>query len=391
MSLRIFVPSAAELLTDHRGHGEGLIAWKLLDGLAERGHSIVACAREVDVRGEPAFDVVELGRGRLQSVEPLRQARIVAREFDRRGGVQAFDVAHWIFPPDFDEIAFAAAGELPFVYGPHSLAWGQASARRARRAGDFGRAVVRPVLRRRCRVSLGRARLLLHSVPEAAAELPVDAGGRARLLPFGVDPGPRQPAPLPAQPSILVVGRLEPSKGTALVLRALVHLPSSVRLVVAGEGSEGQSLERLAAAVGVADRVTWLGSVPHERVPGLIRDSSLLCSTAIGEPFGMTVLEAMAEGRAVVAIDAGGPRFLIDREGGELVWPASPERLAEVLAELVLDRDRLERMGRHNRARVDREFAWDRVLDRLEELYAEALGSPPGAVSPGRLGGGVRR
>src|SRR5204862_7357867 len=72
LGLRVLVPSASALLTDHRPHGEGLIAWDVFSGLAARGHELVVCAREAALRSSPPFEVVETGRAsRWESVEPL--------------------------------------------------------------------------------------------------------------------------------------------------------------------------------------------------------------------------------------------------------------------------------------------------------------------------------
>jgi glycosyltransferase involved in cell wall biosynthesis len=363
--MRIFVPSAAEVLTDHRGHGEGLIAWQLLSRLAQRGHAIVACAREVDIRGDAPFEAVELGRGPLESLEPLRIGRRARAVFAAHG---AFDLVHWIFPPDFDEIRSPSA-DVPFVYGPHSLSWPENGARRGFRPGDLARGAVRPMLRRSSGGALASASLLLHSTPQAAAELP---RGPHRLLPFGVDAALFSPTSPPEVRSVLVVGSLEPVKHVDVVIRALALLPEDVTLTIAGSGSEEAKLRELAAAHGVERRVSWLGDVDHARVPELMHEASVVCSAAVGEPFGMTILEAMASARPVVAVDRGGPAFLVERDGGSLVQPGDDAGLAAALARVLDDRGLMESMGAHNRARVERELTWDRVLDRLEQLYEEA-------------------
>lgn len=372
--MRIFVPSAASLLTDHRPHGEGLIAFHLLSGLAARGHEIVACAREVDLRRSPAFEAVAIGRrSRLESLEPLAQSRAVARVLERYGGPRAFDVAHWIFPPDFDEIAAPASDELPFVYGPHALSW--PASRRRFLPGDAIRLLVRPVLSRRSRKALASARLLLFAVPDAArSPFPVAAGPRAHVLPFGVSAERFRSVPMPERPTIAFVGSLEPIKRLDIVLDALARMERrDALLLVAGTGSQEQAYRDLARSLGVDGRVTWLGAVPHEDMPGLLAGVSVVCSAAIGEPYGMSLLEGMAAGRAIVAVDAGGPRFLVDEAGGRLVWPADADQVARALEGVLADPAALAGMGAWNRARVERELSWDRVVDRLEELYAEAL------------------
>ncbi|MHB8468728.1 MAG: glycosyltransferase [Gaiellaceae bacterium] len=372
--MRLFFPSATALLTDRSGHGEGLIAWRLLSGLAARGHEIVACVRQVDVAAPIPFEVVETGRRLpLESLEPFAYSRYVERVFRSRGGADAFDVAHWLFPPDQDEIAFAPARELPFFYGPHSLRW--LSPGRPKRAGDAVRALVRPVLRHRYRAALRDAAAVFVSVPEATDELPREVAGRVRVLPFGVDPARFRHAELPQTPTVLFVGSVEARKGVFVLLEAFARVQTGVDadLVIAGDGADLGAARRRASELGIDQAVSFLGAVAHEGIPDLYAQASLLCLPAAREPYGMVVLEAMASGRAVVAVDAGGPRYLVGGErGGRLVPPESAAALAGALEQLLTDRDSLEAIGRHNRRRVERQFTWDRVIDELEQAYRDA-------------------
>lgn len=89
----------------------------------------------------------------------------------------------------------------------------------------------------------------------------------------------------------------------------------------------------------------------------------------------MVVLEAMASGRPVVAVDGPGPRYLVDDgRGGYLVPPADVPALAEALLRVLDNPARLDAMGRHNRRKIEAELSWRRVLDCLEEVYAQAVG-----------------
>ena len=376
--LRIFYPSAAELLTDYRPHGEGLIAWNLLSRLAARGHHVVACVGALDVSGPVPFEVVEVGRRqRFESLEPFARLRVVEDVFRQRGGARAFDAAHWLFPPNRDEIAFASAGELPFFYGPHSPAWPEGSGRQ-RRLGDVVRVLVRPLLRRRYRSTLRAATAVFVSVPEAARELPRDVASRVQVIPFGVDAERFTPTSLPPAASALYVGSLARRKGVRTLLQALARLDPCPRLVIAGTGPELEPLRRLAGELGLDHCVDWLGSVPHENVPELLHQTWLLCVPSIGEPFGMVILEAMASGRAVVAGDGPGPRFLVDAgRGGLLVGGGDVDALARALRELLADPARIEAMGRHNRAKVERDLSWQRVVGRLETAYTAAAEARP--------------
>ena len=88
----------------------------------------------------------------------------------------------------------------------------------------------------------------------------------------------------------------------------------------------------------------------------------------------MTVAEAMSCGRPVVVTNAGGPGHLLDDEGGMRVPVGRPDELASALSILLADQDRRAAMGLHNRRKVLSTMTWDRVIGRLEQIYATVLG-----------------
>jgi glycosyltransferase involved in cell wall biosynthesis len=375
MTLRIFVPSAASLLTDRRGNGEGLIAWHLLSGIAARGHELVVCAREADLAADPPFELIVTGRAsRFESIEPLAYAQ-AARQRLRTFG--RFDLAHWLFPTGARDALFVPPADLPLVLGPHSAPWPrEARTRRRPRAGDAIAAVARPAFTWYRKRTLDAAAAVLVTTPAALEALPAQARSKARIIPRGIDLDAYKQSPPAERRQVLFVGKLERAKGVVELVEAFARAGvKGARLVLAGEGPERGRVERRARELGLDGNHELLGSVPHQRVAGLLSESSLLCLPSYGEPFGMAVLEAMAAGRAVVATDAGGPRLLVDRTlGGRLVAPGDTEGLAAALRELLNDPDGLAAMGAFNRVRAEQEFALDSVIDAIEDVYASVVG-----------------
>jgi glycosyltransferase involved in cell wall biosynthesis len=373
--LSIFVPSAAALLTDHRVHGEGLIAWQMLRGLAARGHEVVACARQVDLSTAAPFEVVETGfASRMESIEPIAYALKVARMYSRLGGERRFDVAHWLFPQGPHEVLSAPRG-VPFVIGPHALTW-PASAT-GRHGGDVVRATAAPLFRALHRRALSRAVALLVATPDAASTIPPAFRSKVRLLPFGIDEANLVPSlDLPPEATIAFVGRLDPAKGVLKLVEAFARVREAIpeaTLVVAGEGPDRGPLEERSARLGLGDSVKLLGPVPHALIPEVLRSSAVVCLPSDGEPYGMAVLEAMAAGRAIVTPDQGGPRFLLAHDGGEqLVARNDTDSLMRALIRLLADRERLAAIGRGNRERVASTFTLGRVIDELESIYEGA-------------------
>jgi glycosyltransferase involved in cell wall biosynthesis len=104
-----------------------------------------------------------------------------------------------------------------------------------------------------------------------------------------------------------------------------------------------------------------------------MQDCSLYCLPSLGEPFGISAVEAMACGKALVVTDAGGLADLVRPSGGLKVPPADPETLASALLELLTDRARCASMGLYNRELALKEYSWSAAIDRLLGIYQELL------------------
>ena len=372
---RVFVPSASELLNDSGRYGEGVIALNLLSELAHRGHELVVCAREVELSRDPPFELVVVGyASRFESVEPLTYMRRVQRICRQLGRSRPFDVAHWIYPDTPGEMLFSPPDGLPLVIGPKGAPWPAGVRNRPFRAGDAVRSVLRPVFAHARARTLDSARVVMGSTPAAVAGFPAE---RFRVVPLGIDLERFAPSSLPDEPRILFAGRVDAEKGVPELLEAFVHVRARIpdaQLDVAGSGTLLEWSKQRVAALGVGDAVTFHGLVAQAQMPDLLRRASLLCLPTHADAFGMIVVEAMAAGRAVVASDVNGPRFVLgDEQGGRLVPPRNAVALADALATLLADREELARMGAHNRRRVEERFSLALSADAVEEAYADAL------------------
>ena len=169
-------------------------------------------------------------------------------------------------------------------------------------------------------------------------------GERVRVLRNGVDLDLfRPPADRAAArralgldgPTLLSVGQLTERKGHHLVVDALAALPAA-RLLIAGEGPERAALARRARALGVAERVRFLGAVPHAELAGVYGAADVLVLASSREGWANVLLEAMACGTPVVATDIWGtPEVVADPAAGRLVAERTPSALATAIAALL--------------------------------------------------------
>jgi glycosyltransferase involved in cell wall biosynthesis len=149
----------------------------------------------------------------------------------------------------------------------------------------------------------------------------------------------------------------------------------AVHLVVAGGGELLDGFRRRAAGAGVADRVHFLGAVPHHELPGVLRAADLfLLTTEPPESFGIVVIEAMACGLAAIATDYPGVRAVVDPgETGLLVPRADPGAVATALGELAAAPERRRQMGERGREKAVARWSWPTLVDRMDDAYAEAI------------------
>ncbi|MBI4199529.1 MAG: glycosyltransferase family 4 protein [Chloroflexi bacterium] len=210
-----------------------------------------------------------------------------------------------------------------------------------------------------------------------------------RVIPNGIDVdffGREAPPGLPfddGKLNILFVGRLEKRKGLKYLLGAFSRLKWShpdLRLLVVGPGSPGKECERIVAERKLQD-VVFVGGVSGETLCRYYQTAHIFCAPATGkESFGIVLGEAMAAGKPVVATTIEGFSAVVTNGvEGLLVRPRDEEALAGALEQLILDPDLRREMGQRGRVTVQA-YRWDRVADRVEECYREAVALRAGRV-----------
>ena len=180
--------------------------------------------------------------------------------------------------------------------------------------------------------------------------------------------------PLSAPPTIAYAGRLVPKKGVDTLLRAMAlvvrRLPAA-RLLIAGDGPERASLERLMIELGLGTRVEFLGHLQRSAMErALSRAWVQAVPSRWEEPFGLVAAEAMMRGTAVVASRLGGlSEFVVDGVTGYGVPPGDASTLAETLLRVLSDRKLAELLGETARRFALAELTELRFTERFIDLY----------------------
>lgn len=205
-------------------------------------------------------------------------------------------------------------------------------------------------------------------IPNGAETRFPDARARARLRKtLGMDD---------EHALLLYLGRLHREKAPDRLIEALAGLrrttPDGWTAILVGAGDERPAVERQIRALGLDGRVLLPG--PRRRVAPWIDACDLLVLPSREEGMPVAALEAMMQGRAVVATNVGGtPEVVVDGVTGLLVPPEDPGALATALGRLIHDRVLRRRMGEAGRRRALAEFTIERMAEKTLELYGHLL------------------
>jgi sugar transferase (PEP-CTERM/EpsH1 system associated) len=179
----------------------------------------------------------------------------------------------------------------------------------------------------------------------------------------------------PQGPLIGAVGRLATQKDYPTLLEAFAATLATVpeaRLVIAGGGPLRAELEARAAALGLADRVSFLG--PRADMPALYQALDVFVSTSRWEGLSNVLLEAMATGLPAVATRVEGvARVITEEQDGLIVAPGDRAATSAALVRVLREPGLAARLGAAARAKVQREFSLPRMVAEYEALYDELL------------------
>lgn len=367
-------------------------------GLVERGHSVALLAPSPDGRY-----AVEHDGGITVTRVPTVRAPV---GYNLRMALPPRGVTSWLehVQPDVVQIhhpfplsaatAFTARKRhIPIVATNHTIPecslWGLQRVKPAYKGATwaFGRWL--------CRV-LGSADIV--TTPTSTARemlLRVGYPGDVRVISNGLDmerfhPGPpdeklRARLELSHRPSVLYTGRLDPEKQMETWLEAASVVAERVdaQFIVGGEGTDRPHLHTVARALGIGDRVHFIGYVPESDLPALYRLADAYLMLAPVELQSISTLEALASGLPIVAANAGAlPELVQDGRNGYLVQPSDPAAAGTAVLNLLASTSRREMMGGISR-RIALAHDLRETITAYERVFEEARA--------GRGVGGVER
>ncbi len=174
-------------------------------------------------------------------------------------------------------------------------------------------------------------------------------------------------------PVVGTIARLAPQKGVSYFLKAASLLKEyQVNFLVVGDGPLRETLEQEATELGLQNRVIFAGQ--RENIAEILSVLDIYVLPSVTEGLPLTILEAMAAGKPVVATRVGGvPEAIAEGKTGLVVPSRDPEALAVALAGLIGERDRLIRMGANGQKHVKEKFTVSMMVEKTKQLYNQLL------------------
>ena len=169
---------------------------------------------------------------------------------------------------------------------------------------------------------------------------------------------------------ILSLGRLVKTKGLGYLIESMKDVDS--KLILCGKGPEKKRLERLIKRYGLGDRIETRGYVSEEEKERLMSTCKFFVMPSLFESFGLAAVEVMSFGRPIICTDVNGLPDTV-QEGGILIPPKDPVRLAEAMNRLLDDKEERERLAKAARAQAEK-YNWSDNIGKIEDVYRTVIG-----------------
>lgn len=340
----------------------------LCRALAARGHEVSVFTTNVDGAGEsdvPLNAPVDRDGVRVRYFKSefrrLYRSRGLARAL--REEITTFDAVHlhsvflW---PTYAAARVAANAGVPYVVSPRGMLVPELIRERSR----LLKTAWLRLFERRTFARAARIHFTSHAEWDDAARVGI-ALPNPFVVPNGIDLIPRPPIPRDAR-TILYLGRISWKKRIDRLIDALPQIRDA-RLIIAGNDDEGltPSLEKRVRDSGLADRVTFLGTIDSARKWELLARATVFALPSLSENFGNVVLEAMMMETPVVLTPGVG----LAPDVAEAHAGVVTDDFAGAIGTLLDDASSRDQMGRNGRALVESKFTWPAVAAAMEEAY----------------------
>ena len=354
----------------------------LASELERRGHEVTILAKQL--KTDLPNGSLRISHDRIIYIEPIFPLPIIivppkpadVREVIRRGGFEIVHAHHAFTPTSLLSISAAEKLRIPSILTNHTI-FLASNAKYVWVPASYILYPYRRYINKAClitAVSRAAAKFIEHFAEDK----------KIAVVPNGVDielfesvEKNIQPN-LSEKPIILYIGRLAYRKGLQVLVRAMPFILKEIpnaHLLIAGKGYMDSFIRMLIKSLNLEGNVTMLGFIPDEKLPELYASSRLFVMPSLYcESFGVTLLEAMASGRPVIASNVGGiPEVVKDGVTGLLFRRGDAEDLADKIIMVLSDRNLAQSLVSNAKELVKERYSWPVIADKMEDLYEKTL------------------
>ncbi len=378
-NLSIFVHSASEYLTDYQPHGDGLICFSLLNGLAKRNHEIFAYTRYSAISQKDShLQVKEGGQHRvpfdsLAGWEHSWRADHWLQDLSAKNDI---DIV-WRMHPYGGYLRAPKTLGKPLVVGPLFYSWPETQGMKSKPRFGIGiEKLVNPLFQKGWNQTLQTASLIICSTWRQAEVMQNEfPQTKVLLLPVIVDPPTLNLSSIRNTNDrfkplhLIFIANLVANKNPLIFCQTIKLLRNSginVKATLLGDGPERPALEAYCTLHKLSDIICLQGKVASNEVYSYLENADLLLSTSLGEPYGRSIVEAMSLGTPCICHNSGGPAEIIEHgSDGLLVKELAAKDFAEEIA-LLYTNHQLWQYLSENAITKAKSWTSDLVLSRLE-------------------------
>lgn len=234
--------------------------------------------------------------------------------------------------------------------------------------------------------NLRKADKILSTSYVMAKETSLYTNKEIEVIPFGIDINQFKPMEVESlfDKKDIVIGTvktLEEKYGIEYLIKAFKIISDKypnlpLKLLIVGGGSLENKLKNLVKELKIDNKTIFIGRVPYKDVPKYQNMLTISVSVSDSESFGVAVLEASACEKPVIVSNVGGlPEVVDDGVTGIVVPPKNPEKTAEAIERLILDKGLRDKMGKAGRKRVEKIYRWEGNVEHMIRIYKDLLRS----------------
>lgn len=382
----VLVSSASYILSDYLLSSEGTQCYNFFRHMAKYGYQFHAISNYIRIK-QPLPNVKFYQVGTFEGRANILEKYLAHFELLAKGTIKALkilrkeriDIIHHMLPAvynqTFSPITFLQAKTKPFVFGPVSAHVTTIFQR------PMDEAFLAPMIVKLHRETVKRCDALIvitNQVKKLYKNLVKEE--KIHVIPFGVDTEKFQPPRKARSRSvyeILYVGSLYPIKGLKYLIQALALVLKKrrdVKLRIVGSGPEKAKLSLLVNELGLQGNILFQGFIPHNEIVPYYQQCDIFVYTTLGEPFGKSIIEAMACGKPVITSNIGGPAEIVENgKTGFLVLPTKPDAIAEKISLLLEDSSLRRQMGDAARKAAVERYSLEKVAELSQEVYQSCM------------------